>query len=742
MDDRVNSSIARTTKDEAKRTQLRGRWRRICLKELKETLRDRRTIVTLVLMPLLVYPLLSIVFQRFFVTSLGSFQETKISIGVDSDHTDLLMNQLLKGDALLETAPGSPERIAAEENLRSVKPKFPRSFESITFFFGEDLEAEVESGGLSLAAILQTRPESGTKRRPLHWELVTRENSANGRIAVRFVRDRLKAVNDEYLETQLAQAGLQVDLPAVTTRRTIPGEVESFSMTTLIPLILILMTITGAVYPAIDLTAGERERGTLEPLMAAPIPRIRLLLAKYFAVVAVALLTAIANLVAMTVTLASSGLGQMLFGESGITFGLVLSVFALLFLFATFFSAIVLALSSCARSFKEAQAYLIPLMLLCLAPGVMSLMPGLEFTRILAITPLVNIVVLARDLFDNRVEPVLACMAVGSTALYTFAAICLAARIFGTDAILYGSQATWSDFLRRPKELREVATISGAAWCLALTFPTYVILVSCLARVPGSMSVRFALAGCATAIVFGGVPLACALVQRVRISSGFGLRAATPLAFLGALFLGASLWPFARELFLLNKAIGLDPLGQGHEEQVTDLLAELREVSPAVILISFAIFPAVFEEFLFRGFLFNAVRKRLPAAATIIVTAVVFGGFHVVAANALSPEKFLPSTFLGLVLGWVCYRAGSVIPGMVLHACHNGLMLMIVHNVARGSSLPAFLRADETGHLLPITYAAAAIGVLLGGAILCFSRSRMRQNLSDREGEQDAAEGR
>ena len=65
-------------------------------------------------------------------------------------------------------------------------------------------------------------------------------------------------------------------------------QAEGLSLAALVPLILILMTITGAVYPAIDLTAGERERGTLEVLIAAPIPRLGVLFAKYVAVLAVA----------------------------------------------------------------------------------------------------------------------------------------------------------------------------------------------------------------------------------------------------------------------------------------------------------------------------------------------------------------------------------------------------------------------------------------------------------------------
>ena len=127
-----------------------------------------------------------------------------------------------------------------------------------------------------------------------------------------------------------------------------------------------------------------------------------------------------------------------------------MKVLLLLALFAAFFSAILLAITSYARSFKEAQAYIIPLMLLCLVPGVLCLMPGLEFTGWMAVTPLVNIVMLARDLLEGSVNTTLAVAAVCSTMFYIAAAIALAARIFGTDAILYGSPATWSDLVRRP----------------------------------------------------------------------------------------------------------------------------------------------------------------------------------------------------------------------------------------------------------------------------------------------------
>ena len=126
-------------------------------------------------------------------------------------------------------------------------------------------------------------------------------------------------------------------------------------------------------------------------------------------------------------------------------------VFGLLVLFAAFFSAVLLCVTSFARSFKEAQAYLIPLMLVSLAPGLPERDAGAGAQRLAArVAPLANIVLLARDVLEGDAHPLWGFVAVLSTASMARAALALAARIFGSDAILYGSQGSWSDLFRRP----------------------------------------------------------------------------------------------------------------------------------------------------------------------------------------------------------------------------------------------------------------------------------------------------
>lgn len=704
-----------------RRSSTAPRLVRLCIKELREILRDRRTIVTLVFMPLLVYPILSAAFHKFALSSLSSIAEVECIVGVESERDAVRLGRFLgAGEDVLKAS--------GQGTVATTDPSSQLRFEgepTIRWLYGDNMRRGVATGSLDVGIILlegDDLKQSAGFRRQLKCQVIYREESALSKVAAEYITKRLDAVNQAYTRDIL-----QVRLPTDVQLEAISGSggAAAFSLTTLVPLILILMTITGAVYPAIDLTAGERERGTLETLMAAPVPRLGLLIAKYISVLTVALFTATANLVAMTITLVVTGLGDTVFGSGGLTINLVAQVFGLLILFAAFFSAMLLAVTSFARSFKEAQAYLIPLMLLSLAPGMMSLMPDLEFNGLLAVTPLVNIVLLARDIFEGDVQPTLATAAVLSTALYAFAAIGLAARIFGTDAILYGSQATWADLMRRSEERRDVATIPGAMFCLAALFPIYFLLGNLLHRMPGaSIGVRLAASAVVTALLFVGVPAIAAKFQQVRFRSGFQLRSAGIAGFLGALVLGVSAWPFAHEVFLFNEFIGLGGIDPERIESVKALLDAWRDLSPVVILLTLAITPAVCEEFYFRGYLMGALQKSFSPTMSIVSSALLFGAFHVIATSALSTERFLPSTFMGLILGWVCYRTQSVLPGMLLHAMHNGLLLMVAYYQDELQSR-GFGVAEES-HLPATWLVYAVIGVIFGSALIFFATRRTR----------------
>lgn len=711
------------------RWQMAGRLRRLVLKELREILRDRRTIITLVVMPILIYPLLAVVFQRFLVTSIATPHSVEYVIGVDSDlSAAMLLRQLSEGDAELKRFESQHKTVKSDsdsknkegdkaelgEELATPQEQQPQIYiRNVTQ--GEEAKAVIDSE-VHLVAIYRHNTDRNSEEggaRPGTWELIYRDGSQTSEAATHFVESRLDAFNELELTRRLKTLGLPAELPAATKRHPIQfAGAPVFSLAALIPLILVLMTVTGAVYPAIDLTAGERERGTLETLIAAPVPRLGLLMAKYVAVLTVALLTAIVNLTAMTVTAHSTSLGATLFG-GGMTFGVVIKVLLLLALFAAFFSAILLALTSYARSFKEAQAYIIPLMLICLVPGVLCLLPGLEFQGWMAVTPLVNIVMLARDLLEGTVVTQLAVAAVCSTILYIAAAIALAARIFGTDAILYGSPATWSDLMRRPTEPQTTSTLPTAMLGLALMFPAYFVLASGLARSRDlPMDRRLVNIGLITAIVFGGIPIALTLFGRVRLSTGLALRWPRITTVIGAIILGLALWPIAHELYLFSKWLGLSVLGKEQIAAAETMLRRMRTVPIGLILVTMGLLPAVFEELCFRGFLFGALRTRFNNTGTVAASSLLFGLFH----EVLVPGRMLVSTFLGVVLGWLRLRSQSVLPCILLHVTHNSLLLSMAHY--RDEILAGGWGLEEQQHLPWLWLAASVTGVVIAIALI------------------------
>ncbi len=685
----------------------KGRFRRIgrlCQKELREILRDRRTIVTLVLMPLVLYPVLSMAFQRFLLSqAILESSNATIFIGVENDQA---------GKTIFDFLSVGHQLLAEQDKRPLATPQIGvRIFENLLTPLREN------SVDVSIRVTRQDLSRSSEELHPTEFEIFYRANSSQSEKALNYFEEYFQAVNDDAIAAKLQSRGLTFQPIADVTRH--PTEAEppsSFSFASLIPLILILMTITGAVYPAIDLTAGERERGTLEALIAAPVPRSDLLLAKYSAVVTVALLTALANLIGMGATLYTTGLGATLFGKSQPLVSTLILVFGLLILFSLFFSAVLLAVTSFARSFKEAQAYLIPLLLVSLSPGIVSLSPGIELRGLLQFTPLVNIVLLARDILDGTAQLTPALAAIISTLIYAAISIVMAGRIFGSDTALYGSQGTWSDWLQRPPIASSVARLSTAMMCLIIILPIYILLAQLIGSASdANIGTRLALASSVTILLFGVIPVAFALIARIRIATAFQIQPANTMAFLAAGLLGFSLWPFAYEISVYYRSLDQTAFTQERIQLVQELLAANRTLPWGFLFITIAMIPAIFEELFFRGFLLSSFQRYTSPTKAIVYSAILFGLFHVVAGSLLL-ERLLPSTMMGIVLAWLCTRAKSIFPGILLHACHNGLLVTMAYFedwiTAKG------IGTQQQIHLPPYWLTCATIGTVTGVLVI------------------------
>jgi ABC-2 type transport system permease protein/sodium transport system permease protein len=620
---------------------------------------------------------MSVAFQQFFLSHLARAGAPTYTVGFPDDATAAFIGRVL-GEGGLEILDFNkpPARPASGSDPVVEAGINPRLEELL-----QEYKIDV---GLRLATPNADLHADPRRDLAVDVEVLYLPRSQASRDAAAYVEKHLALANQKLLAARLRQLTVtQRPVPVQSVRRAVedaesaPGA-GAVSLKSVIPFILILMTVTGAVYPAIDLTAGERERGTLEVLMAAPIPRVGILLAKYVTVLAVALLTAAVNLLTMTVTIGVSGLGSTLFGETGFPTGAMAAVFGLLLLFAAFFSAVLLVVTSTARSFKEAQAYLIPLMLVALAPGMLSLMPDVKLTGIFLVVPLANIVLLGRDLLEFKATGPATLIVAASTLLYAAAAIGLAARIFGSESVLYSSQSGWSDLLRRPRETRSAPSVSAAVVCLALMFPAYFLFFGLLGRAGDDVAAQLILGVVMTAIVFGGIPLAACRLRRVPIRPAFRLPASPLPVFVAAALVGLSLWVLCQEfVVLLNwHDVSLNP---EIVQKLKEYAERLRSIPAPVVVLAVALTPAFFEEAFFRGFLFAALRSCSTPAAAILATAIVFGFFHWMSPSLLASERLLSSTLVGLVLGWVRWRSDSLLPGILLHALHNGVLVLLAY---------------------------------------------------------------
>jgi ABC-2 type transport system permease protein/sodium transport system permease protein len=697
---------------------------RLARKELRETLRDRRTILTLVLMPLFVYPLLGLTFQKFLLTQAklhGNTGQSEYILGFASEAEAVRFRPLLAAaDTLRSLSPeqGGPSSATLDENplgspeFKAVWPDTP----------AVEVAELVKSGAVDVGIEAVTE---GTRRQRIAVKLIYNPSSVTAVNAKREIEDRLRAYNESWFTARLRALGSS-GRPPVTISAT-RLEMEGATATTIasvLPFVLLLMTATGAVYPAIDLTAGERERGTLEALVAAPVSRPAVLVAKYVAVFTVAVLTAGMNLIAMTITAYSLGIDRILFADGGFHLSAISPVVALVLVLAAFFSAVLLLVTSFARSFKEAQAYLIPVMLVSLAPGIVSMMPDLTLTLPLAVTPLIGIVLLARDLLTGQASSVMILACVASTLLYAAVALLLAARAFGTDAVLYGSEGTWTDLIRRPSEPQAAPPVSMATACLAAVFPAFLLLGPLPSRWESiGFSGQIVLNALLTVFLFFLFPTVAAIASRADFTSTFRLGAPPALGLIGALLLGLSLWTFAYELQILALSkVRVDAL----KELFAPVQARLNAVPLGLKLAALAVVPAACEEWFFRGFLLSSLRTKLAAWQAVLITGVLFGAFHVVVRDGLFLERLIPTTFLGLILGAICVRTGSLWPGMALHSLHNGLLLTLAAYEKQLTALG--WDGGERSHL-PWTWLAVAAGVAIAGAVLVGLSCRRRESV-------------
>jgi sodium transport system permease protein len=388
-------------------------------KELKDLIRDRRTLISMVVVPMLIMPLLVVGLMLLTASSVRKAQEETPAVMALGGANSPQVTQALRAHPGFRLVPPSPDFTNQVSNKRiRAAVRIPDNFDdalqtgqpaAVQIFF---YEGDMKSGFAATA--LETFFEN--------WKNKT-------------VRGRLEArqIPKSILEP------FEIERHNVVSLKRVTGSLFGG----LLPYMVILLCMTGGMYPAMDLTAGEKERGTMESLLSSPVSRTQLVLGKFLMVLLAAVTTAVLSLGSMAGTYLV--LGRIAGGFLPTKQGLiqlavdpasVLAVFILILPVAFFLAAAELAISLYARSFKEAQSYLTPLMFAVIVPAALSITPAMEINLKLALIPILNTSLVCKEIMAGSWPWWYMALIFFSTWLYAGLALYLAVKMFQKEEVL------------------------------------------------------------------------------------------------------------------------------------------------------------------------------------------------------------------------------------------------------------------------------------------------------------------
>lgn len=390
-------------------------------KELTEWLRDRRTLISTVLVPLLAFPILMVGVTALATVMIGNAEKEvpKIMI-LGGEDSPQLLERLQKLDKL-EVVPyaGNWKDQISNKDIRAAV-EIPKGFQAA---LGEGTAQTVN----------------------IYFY--------QGELKSSFGADHLQKAVEEYRDTVVEERLAAKNLPAsVLTPFAIkqenvapPEKVGGASVGGFIGYAVILLCLTGAMYPAIDLTAGEKERGTIETILSSPISRLDLVIGKFLLVFSASLASAILSVTSMGLSFALLGHSHLMqsSGEQSLNLNLgltsVVAVFFMALPLAVLFSAVLMTIALFAKTYKEAQSYITPLTFLVVIPAVASVMPGVELTAKLALIPVLNTSLVCKEIITGTYHWNSIILIFTSTCVYALAAIFLAVKMFQREDVLFRS---------------------------------------------------------------------------------------------------------------------------------------------------------------------------------------------------------------------------------------------------------------------------------------------------------------
>ena len=391
-------------------------------KELREALRDRRTVIASVVIPLFLFPLLSVGFGSLVSSIVNKTEEASPKVMVLGGEDSPGVLAALKTTPKIEVVPASQNwKHQVVEKEIPIAVEIPAGFdkalaeqkklEVLIYKYTGDLKSETAAGKLN---------------------------------------DSLRAYREEVVKRRVVAQKLPVEVldPFQVTQKNIaPPEKSGAALFFggFIAYIVVFLCFNGGMHPAIDLTAGEKERGTMETILSSPIYRAHLVIGKFLLVLTTALSTAALSVISMGISFALVHAFQaktIQAGKEGIEMhigiGAALSVFIMAIPLAVLFSSIQLMIASFAKTYKEAQTYLVPLIFIVIIPAIAAMLP-IDLDAKLALVPILNVSLLCKELVIGTYHWPLIAIIFASTCAYAGVALFLAVKMFQRESVLFRS---------------------------------------------------------------------------------------------------------------------------------------------------------------------------------------------------------------------------------------------------------------------------------------------------------------
>ncbi len=717
-------------------------------KEVLDILRDKKTLVMMVVVPVLLYPLIIIGMSLAFSYVMQSQESKEHTVGYPVEYQEMV-DELQKLYTTEEQDSG--ESGNAENRENAVDKEDAADKESA------DADARGELARLTFVPA-KAGEEEKVKEATNAWMDVSRAENGIWHVTVQYessdetssyagdaLAELLEAYSDQLLAENLRAEGLDEEFlhPVVCEEEDLTPASESFGMDIggSIGMILIITILMGAVYPAIDATAGEKERGTLETLLTLPVTNFQMILSKYISVALFACVTAVLSLLSLggSVAFLMFGLSPELAGQMG-DFSLesLLRQLPLLVVTLIVTALLVTALCMCfcvfARSFKEANNYVTPVLLVVMFGSMSGMIPSVRLDYRTALIPIVNVSLMVKQIIAQQFDVGL----VGTTILvnfgYSVVTIWILARMYNSEDILFSDGFRGMKLFQKRSQIRR-GTVPGTG-DLAISVAVLLLLYLYVGM---AVTVRSTFAGLlVTQLIILAVPLLVTWYMKSDVRILFRLRKPSVRACAGGvlLYLGTYLLGLFCSMALMHF---LPESTQNLESSFEGILTQ----SLPVLLLVMALMPAVGEEILFRGFLFGGLREHfagrarrtaLPVAAAedrscracagivwaAVISALVFAAFH------MSLLKF-PATFLlGFGFAFIVWKGGSIYVTMALHFLNNALSAVFLKYPEQiGKLVPILAKSEFTATEMAILL-VAGLGLAAAGTVILTNKKECR----------------